>query len=272
MMPQQPPLMIEEHTNKVIREAEAAKARILPPQGKPLEFQEFTSQIDNDYLVIGNHVDENTQLKISKGEYIDFSKLIPRDKVLNEGDTRLELIVRNGRTFWAPVTEAVTINNFAKWEQAFRIFSNVYNSYHPEKVCELIQYNHIIHTIALTFAWDNVYAYDKEFCMHISKHPERSWSIILQQAWSMKLKDRLVRQEHHQHSFNSSSNNNYTHHSNGQQAQPSPTGGKSADACHRFNRGRCKFGPKYHYDHKCSYCGKFGHSVLNCCKLVVDKE
>ena len=175
--PQQP-LPIEEQTNKVIQEAEAARARIFPPSGNNYS----NHNVDQDYLVIGVHVDELMQIKIVIGEYIDFSRLLPRDKLLTDDDARLELIVRNGKAFWSPVSKSVTISNFNHWEQAFRIFSNIYTRYHPHKLSELIEYNHVIHTISLTYVWDNVYAYNKEFHMHISKHP-----IISCQSSSNKL-------------------------------------------------------------------------------------
>ena len=62
-----------------------------------------------------------------RGEYIDFSKLFPGDRILTEEDGRMELIVKNRRTYWAPVNEAVSINGFTRWEQAFRIFSEIYS-------------------------------------------------------------------------------------------------------------------------------------------------
>ena len=60
-----------------------------------------------------------------------------------------------------------------------------------ERAAELVQYNHIIHTAASTYIWDNVYVYDKEFRMHLANFPQRSWSIILQQAWAICLKDKI---------------------------------------------------------------------------------
>ena len=103
----------------------------------------------------------------------------------------MELIVKNGKTFWTLVTETVSINSYFKWEQAFRTFSDIYMRHQPSKSTELIQYNHVIHSIFLTYVWDNIYPYDKEFRIHLSKHPECNWGVILQQAWSMKLRDRL---------------------------------------------------------------------------------
>ena len=116
-----------------------------------------------------------------------------------------------------------------------------------------------------------MFVYDKEFRLHISKHPERSWVVILQQAWSMKLKDRLYKSEQYSQN-NQSLNNNSYHRSPHPGHSSTQSGGKSSDACHRYNRGRCTFGPKCHFDHKCSYCGKFGHTVLNCRKLLADKD
>ena len=52
--------------------------------------------------------------------------------------------------------------------------------------------------------------YDKDFRIHMSKHPERNWGIILQQAWSLRLKDRVSSGYHHgnhNHSHNSSEGN-----------------------------------------------------------------
>ena len=77
----------------------------------------------------------------------------------------------------------------------------------------------MIHSIASQYIWDNVYNYDKEFRLHIAKHPERSWSVILQQAWSMYLRDRLVKYD--------GGGNNYSSHKAGQHSQNHPGNGKT---------------------------------------------
>ena len=152
-------LTAEEKAAKYLIDAKNAKARIYPKTGNANQSENFktTAMMDEDYLVIGAHIDESMQQKIVRGEYIDFGKLLPRDKIISsEEDNRLELVIRNGKTIWLPVSESVTINNFSKWEQAFRIYSNMYTKRYPEKSSELIQYNHIIHTIAGMYVWDNV--------------------------------------------------------------------------------------------------------------------
>ena len=40
----------------------------------------------------------------------------------------------------------------------------------------------------------------------------------------------------------------------------------------KYNKGKCKFGQGCHYDHRCSYCHKFTHTVLTCRKLIADRE
>ena len=161
----------------------------------------------------------------------------------------MEIVSRNGQTFLSPVAdrELTQINSYNRWEQAFRIFSNVLTSKYPGKATELLQYSHVIHTSSMSYAWDNVYAYDKEFHQHISRHPSRSWAVILQQAWTMLLKDRVR------------NNNNSLF-------QKGSGGKKRGEPCRRFNRGKCTFGLSCRYDHRCAVkkCGKFGHGAHIC--------
>ena len=147
--------------------------------------------------------------------------------------------------------------------------SDIYTREHPQKSTELIQYNHVIHSVSLTYIWDNVYAYDKEFRIHISKHPGHNWGVILQQAWSMKLRDRLVGGSDFQSKQHY--NNNNSGYSPGGSYSTSK-GGKVSEPCRKYNKGKCKFGQGCRYDHQCSYCHKFGHRVLTCRKLIADRE
>ena len=278
----EPELTPAQKAEQLILEAEAAKAKMFPnPPGKNALIQQhlnnvsadyqFIAQIDEDYLLIRAHIDEATRNKIVKGEYVDFGKLLPKDRILAE-DGRLELMVRNGRTFWVPAAanEAMTINNFSKWEQAFRIYSNVYTRAYPHKSSELIQYNHVIHSIASQYIWENVYNYDKEFRMHIANHPQLSWSVILQQAWSMRLRY-CIRYDSSNHHANSGGHGSHTH---SHQGHVSNHGKGYSEPCRKFNHGKCNFGLSCKFDHHCVYkpCNKFGHSILNCRKLAADHE
>ena len=146
----------------------------------------------------------------------------------------------------------LSINSYGRWEQAFRVYSNIITSKSPGKATELLQYNHTIHMASTTYSWDNVYSYDKEFRHHIARHPYHSWGIILQQAWTMLLKDR-VKYDH-----TSQRNGNHKGYNRGN--------GNSKEICKRFNKGHCMLGLSCRYDHRCAIlkCGKFSHGVHIC--------
>ena len=157
--------------------------------------------------------------------------------------------------FWGPVQDGTTVGSFARWEQAFRVFSNVYLRVHPQKAAELVQYNHIIHNASQTFVWDNVYSYDKD----IAVFPSCSWGIILQQAWIFRLKEKLRGEHGHSQGHVASSEGNKYETVNRDRL------------CHRFNKGKSTYGANCKFDHRCKYCGKWGHGVTICRKLKAEK-
>ena len=254
----------EEKATQKIKDAEAAKAMMFLIKGKR-NSQSFcqTALIDKSYMVVRGHLDSSMLAKIRDGEYVDFAKLIPKDRVLAEEDKHLQMIMKNGRAYYVPVNDGTNISNFHKWEQAFRVYSNVYTKFHPDRSSELIEYNHVIHTISQTYIWDNVYMYDKDFRIHLSHNPQRNWSVILQQAWSLRLKDKITGSQGTNHSRNSSGNVG----SPGTSDQ-----GRIGEPCRHYNKGKCPFDADCHYEHRCSYCFKFGHSVIYCRKLQADQE
>ena len=159
----------------------------------------------------------------------------------------MELVNRNGQAFYIPAGDRdasnYLINSFNQWEQAFRVFTDIYLHYHLTRAGELVQYNHIIHLASLTFLWDNVNWYNREFRLHLSLNPGRSWGIILQQAWSVTLKDR--------HRTNDKGHG---------------TCYKNKDICWCFNRGKCTYGFCCKFEHRCAICNKYGHGAYNCRK------
>ena len=277
-----PPITTEHRSNQLLRQAEAAKAKIFQVPGEsPIgidnhnrmennnDLQErfqctmsnelaHSVMVDERYLSIGGHLDEQVRSKIISGEYVEFEKLLPRDRIRSEEDQRMQIVNRGNQTFWVPYRENTqSIHNFGKWEQAFRVFTNVYVQKYPNRASELVQYSHLIHTASLTYIWENVYSYDKDFRIHLANFPSRSWTIILQQAWAIILKDRIRNQ-----SYDSSQQNG-----NGNGKHRSET----FNYCRRFNKGICTTGASCRYEHRCKYCRKFGHGIHNCRKLKADK-
>ena len=100
--------MPEEQGEKLIKEAEAVKARIFTTPGKQISLSQGEEgdaninkqfhlvMVDEDYLLVASHVDHNTLTKIVNGEYVDFAHLLARDKVLQEEDQRLENVLSPG--------------------------------------------------------------------------------------------------------------------------------------------------------------------------------
>ena len=260
----------EEIAERMVKEAESAKIRVLQPPGN--EFNIQSALIDEEYMHLTSHVDENIQQKIQKGEFVDLAKLLPRDRVISEEDQRMNLVMRDGKSFWVPVNEVTAITNFARWQQAFRVYTDIFARSNPFRSAELIQYTHVIHTISQQFSWDNVYMYDKDFRLHMHRHPKRNWGMILQQAWSLRLR------EHSRNIANVGGNSHgYSHRENSSNRSRGHTGYNNResfnnnDACRKFNQGKCNYGLRCKYEHKCSYCFKFGHAIIRCRKLIHDR-
>ena len=107
----------EEEAQILIWQAKGKRAHIYPTTGETLDHFHSIVKIDQEYQLVGNHIDQNTRDRIIKGEYVDFGKLLPKDRILAE-DERLELVMKQGQAYWSPVSDSVTINSYNRWEQA----------------------------------------------------------------------------------------------------------------------------------------------------------
>ena len=246
-----------DRVDKLIQQAELAKARIFNPPGKGL-YEQFSHvcavTTDENYMHLTAHVDETIQQKIEKGEYVDLGKLIPRDRVIQEEDNRMQLVLKDAKSYWVLIVEQTSINSYVKWEKAFRVYADIYSRANPFQATKLIEYSHIIHTILRSYSWDCVYLYDKDFRLHMARNPLRNWLVILQQAWSLCLRDQNRYNFHAPH--NNSNNRPQSH----------------KDICCRYNAGRCTYGLRCKYEHRCSYCLKLGHVEINCRKKAADSH
>ena len=128
----------EERADRLVHEVELGKAKIFQTPGKErvLNIENSLSRdkmlvhsmmVDEDYLIVASHIDENAKLKISNGEYVDFAKLLPKDRILEEEEVKLQMTIKNGQTFWTPMNDNKTlVTSLRKWEQAFRVYSDIY--------------------------------------------------------------------------------------------------------------------------------------------------
>ena len=102
---------------RVIHEVEVAKVRLYGTSGNNAgKFNAWgvssstgqvalSAAIDENYMVIGSHVDHALQLKIINSKYVDFSKLIPKNKLNKDEDHRMELVSKGGYTYFLLVSD-----------------------------------------------------------------------------------------------------------------------------------------------------------------------
>ena len=93
-------LEVENNVNKTITEIRhsvggdlVCDERLLPNPGNKNSRiinwqvnQGASSSMDDNYLVIGSHVDSSLQAKIMNHEYVDFARLLPKDRISKEDD------------------------------------------------------------------------------------------------------------------------------------------------------------------------------------------
>lgn len=254
-------------TDQMILEAERQKLNLewpVPGRGliqRPSNLQELLDnpgshnlECDNNLHGLSVHLDFLTISKIEMGEFMDLSKLLPSDKVVpDEEPNRLQLVNQDGRLGVAPFTDkdAVAINSFKRWELAFDVYAGVYTQAHPKRGPEILEYKHIIRRAADTYVWQNVYDYDKVHRTHMHKNPGRTWSKKHKDAWSDHVK--------------------IYHHLVLNQPAEILAPGKRRKPCRYFNKnGRCTKGSSCEFDHRCSFCGLFGHGRHNCRKLAAN--
>ena len=85
-------------------------------------------EMDESYLVVGNYIEEGLRSRIENGEYVDFARLLPRDR-----DNRMELVNKNGHTYFVPASnqgssDNAIISNFpdgSRLSRFLRIFTQI---------------------------------------------------------------------------------------------------------------------------------------------------
>ena len=260
----------EEIADQLIKQAELSKAQVYETPGKQIPHDSgqildlskqfiHSAMVDENYKIVGAHVDPAIKTKIINHEYVDFCRLIAKDRVMVEDDNKIQWVIRQGIPCCVPQVETTGINSYSKWDQAFKVFTAIYTEAHPHKTGELIQYNHIIHTASQVYTWDNVYMYDKDFRIHISQYPLRSWAVVLQLAWNLRLTEKW------RNGYGSTDRGASAYTNNNNNNDRNRYGNK--EECRKFNRGRCTYGLRCKFEHRCSHCKRMGHGYYSCRKV-----
>ena len=217
---------------------------------------------DDEFFHVTCHLDPGLRAKIQKGDFVELEKLLPRTKGRNSNTGRMDLVFREGRSYFMPAEPEFRISNVRKWEQAFRVYAAVYSEANPTRAAEIWQYVHIINVAAGAYSWDNVNNYDVTFRQLMAANPCRSWAKIYQQMWSLSMRDPLPKLFTGNGNGARANNNNNYQQARGNGSDDKPT--KKPKYCWSFNRGRCKDGPKCIYINRCSFCDSGTHGKNNC--------
>ena len=251
-----------------ILNAELNKAEISAPPGKSTNVNRVpmvdhsVSDRDGDFFSIGCHIESPLKHKIQRGEFVELAKLLMKIRQSIKGpdeETKIEIVSRNGATFLQQGQEKEPkITGFRSWEEAFRVYAQIYSEANPHRGAEVWQYIHNISSAANSFLWDNVAYYDFIFRKLMAQKPQRCWGTIHTQLWSVAMRDHVNK------------GNNY--------GQGDSRGGSSSSSsvkkgsgelrdicCWRYNKNRCKHtAQRCRYEHRCSFCGSYHHIYLNC--------
>ena len=205
---------------------------------------------DDEFFHTTCHIDNVIRQKIKRGEFVELEKLLQKRTQFEPEEKRLQLVNRDGESFFVPSTDKETkIDGIKKWEQAFRVYITIYCEANPLRSGEILQYVDVIHRAARIFSWDNVARYDYVFRQLMAAKPHRSWAKTYTQMWNLTLNEPIKK-------FNDSTN---ARHGQNQKR-------KSDGSCWRYNKNSCTYGKNCKFEHKCSYCGAQNHPAINCYK------
>ena len=235
---------------QMIVDAEKYKADMVNPSGT-INNIDYVS--DDKFFHLSCHVDDTMKRKIEKGEFVDLEKLLPREKSgFKQNDGRLEIINKDGQTYFAKVKEN-RIGGVRRWEQAFRVYGAIYSAANPQRSHEIWQYVYVINSAASSYQWDNVAQYDYTFRHLMAANPTRNWGNIYLQMWNLTMRDPIQKQTSHYHGRSNDDN----------QAPQK----KRSNYCWKFNKNVfCSDGKNCKFPHRCYFCDGYNHGKHNCQK------
>ena len=276
----------------MILDAERFKESVQSPPGTCNFVQPgaYSGNDDDTFFHVTCHLDPVLKNKIAKGEFVELDRLLPKQRNsggFSQEEQRMNIVHREGQTYFVPAQNQLKVNSIRRWEQAFRVYAAVYSEANPSRAAEIWQYIHVINIAASAYTWENVYFYDVTFRQLMASNPSRPWSKIYNQMWSIAMREPLVRSngsfQQHSGSYQSNQNNgqgqgrtNFSHQqqsrSNANTNNNTTGGGDSGKRkpkyCWAHNRanGYCKDGNKCRFIHRCSYCDKPDHGINICPK------
>lgn len=267
---------LKKQTDQRLTQADRTKTDALKPEGNFAlqvlqslggEFEKLaidlqTLRWDNEFDPLAAEIDPATYTMMEEGKYVDIRKILPKESLFEEEDDncRFEIVnERGGAPKFMKVrsdAEKAGINSIKKWLVGFNIYATAYSKRNPHRASEIFQYILDIQEAALTYTWESVYTYDRVVRRLMERNPNRRWNTPYTKYWNKLLKVKT----------GFSSNSGHDGH-----RRNSDQGRIKREICWKFNKGKCNRGDSCYRDHRCNFCGKFGHGE-HVCRLKKNKR
>ena len=191
---------------EAILDAERFKAQVQQPTNKGIQFNNtdnlmclqqqsvvkhlrYLDSEDDEFFHTICHIDPQIKEKIERGGFVDLDKLIQKKTQYEPSEKRMQLVNRDGQSYFVPYERETKVDGIRKWEQAFRVYTTIYCQANPTRSGEILQYVDVIHRAASIFSWDNVAKYDYVFRQLMAEKPHRSWAKTYTQMWNITLNE-----------------------------------------------------------------------------------
>lgn len=264
---------VKRQTAQRIEQADRTKTEAIKPEGKVYEvlkslggeFAQLAIDIqtirnDNEFDPLAAEIDEITTQEMKTGKYVDLKKLLPKETFFEEEEEDCRYQLAEDKSGGPPKivkakseSERQGINSIKKWLVGINIYATAYCKQNPHKAPELFQYILDIQDAAVTYTWESVYVYDRVIRKLMDKNPGRRWNTP-----HVKYFNKLMKPKN----WNNGAGN----------ARRASDGFRpKREICWKYNKGKCQKGESCHRDHKCNFCGKFGHGE-HVCRLKKKKD
>lgn len=263
---------VKRQTDQRIVQAERTRTDAIKPEGRVLdllkslggEFEKLavdiqTIRCDNEFDPMAAEIDDQTYQAIQQGKYVDLKRLLPKDNLFAEEESTKYHITdgEDGTPRFVKSkgeSDRNGINSIKKWLVAFNVYATAYSKSNPLRASEIFQYILDIQDAAQTYTWESVYVYDRVIRRLMERNSTRKWNTPYTKYWNKLLKVKP--------GMSSSSG-----HGGGKREGGRP----KKEICWKFNKGKCTRGDSCYRDHRCNFCGKFGHGE-HVCRLKRDKK
>ena len=190
--------------------------------------------------------------RVVRGEFVDFAELLPSSLSHQHGQCAITLPLGDGQGANS-VQLAGTMQRLARRSvcdfsarlEAWTVHVSIMAQHHPDRVSELIGYQHLILDAHQQFNNESVFNYDSAFRSYMAENPHARWDQVNTTLWSTKMLQG-VRPSCPQCTKTHSRDRCMMHRTSSSQpfrTSTAPQAGRD-EVCLYFNRGRpCFFQP-----------------------------